>query len=34
MDALAADCIEPRRAGALLFAIQQASLHLRTPRAA
>ncbi len=34
MEALAADCIEPRRASALLFALQQASLHLRRPQAA
>ncbi len=34
MDALAANCIEPRRASALLFALQQASLHLRRPQAA
>jgi hypothetical protein len=34
MEAHAADCIEPRRASALLFALQQASLHLRRPQAA
>ncbi|HVP53931.1 MAG TPA: hypothetical protein VMU45_02970 [Candidatus Eisenbacteria bacterium] len=34
IDALAANCIEPRRAGALLFALQQASLHFRQPQAA
>ena len=34
MDALAANRIEPQRAGALLFGLQQASLHLRSPKAA
>ncbi len=34
MEALAANCIEPRRASALLFALQQTSMHLRPPRAA
>ena len=32
--ALAADRIEPQRASALLFALQQASVHLRMPKAA
>ncbi len=34
MDALAANRIEPQRASALLFGLQQASLHLRGPQAA
>jgi len=34
MEALAADCIEPRRASALLFGLQQASLRLRRAQAA
>ena len=34
VDALATNRIEPRRASVLLFALQQASLHLRPPRAA
>ena len=34
MDALAANAMEPRRAFALLFAIQQASLLFRQPNAA
>jgi hypothetical protein len=34
MDALAANCIEPQRASALLFGLQQASLNLRSSKAA
>jgi hypothetical protein len=34
IDALAAHRIDPERAGAILFALQQASLHLREPHAA
>jgi len=35
IDALAANCIEPRRAAVLLFALQQASSNLRAaPKAA
>jgi hypothetical protein len=34
IDALAAHRIEPQRAGALLSALRQASLHLREPQAA
>ena len=34
IDALAAQRIEPQRASALLFALQQASLHLRQPQVA
>ncbi len=34
IDALADHRIEPQRASALLFALQQASLHLREPQAA
>ena len=34
MDALAANRIEPQRASALLFGLQQASLQLRPPKAA
>jgi len=34
IDALASQRIEPQRASALLFALQQASLHLRQPQAA
>lgn len=34
IDALAANCIDQKRASALLFALQQASQHYRVPRAA
>jgi len=34
LDALGADRVEPKRASALLFALQQASVHLRQPQAA
>ena len=34
IDALAANRIDPNRAGALLFALQQASRHLGVPQAA
>ena len=34
MHALAADRIEPRRASALLFGLQQVSQHLHNPKAA
>ena len=34
LDALAANRIEPQRASALLFGLQQASQHLRNPEAA
>ena len=34
IDALAANSIDHKRASALLFALQQASLHHRMPRAA
>jgi hypothetical protein len=34
LDSLAANCIEPSRASALLFALQQVSGHLRQPQVA